>query len=111
MSDRADHDVFTRRQTGKIGIHQRQRLLRARVFSFRDQKIPPRGQHVFLAGESRRRQLVMELAVTVVRRLFDKTELRTPAALCQTGIKNKRQCRAAANNIMATTLKVTRFIS
>ena len=58
-------------------------------------KIPPRGQHVFLAGESRRRQLVMELAnVTVVRRLFDKTELRTLRRFAKTGsIKNKRQCR------------------
>ena len=106
-----DHDVFTRRQTGKIGIHQRQRLLRARVFSFRDQKIPPRGQHVFLAGESRRRQLVMELAVTVVRRLFDKTELRTCGALPKPALRTNGNVVAAANNIMATTLKVTRFIS
>ena len=48
-----------------------------------------RGQHVFLAGESRRRQLVMELAVTVVRRLFDKTELRTLRRFAKTGIKEQ----------------------
>ena len=53
----------------------------------------------------------MELAVTVVRRLFDKTELRTLRRFAKTGVRTNGNVVAAANNIMATTLKVTRFIS
>ena len=63
---------------------------------------------MFFWQMNQRQQLVMELAVIgSSATVDDKTELRTLRRFAKTGIKTNGNVVAAANNIMATTLKVT----
>ena len=106
--DRVDQDAFSRqlqipggvaephqrvllqRQARQIGFHQRQRLSRAGIFGFTGQELPPRHQHILLAGKARRRERIVEFPLVVVRRRFHFRELRTLRWLAKTGIQNKR---------------------
>ena len=53
----------------------------------------------------------MKLTVVIVRRLLHQAELRALRRLTKSGINTNGKVVADANNMMATTLKVTRFIS